>query len=156
MQNSLPEIAVFAHVWSWIGTAALIAATLLALSLLVSFWVIGPTEVGLVRKRFGWRKLDSSNPVAFNGEAGYQAKRLSPGVHFKWWVLYAVTRHPMVQVPAGQHDCDARNSFRQASKGRDVGTVPSSIKARRNSKSHDESRGFCCAAIRRLRTLVWF
>ena len=63
---------------------------------------IGPTEVGLVRKRFGRRKLTGGNAVAFDGEAGYQAKLLHPGLQFKLWPLYDVTRHPMVQIPAGQ------------------------------------------------------
>ncbi len=63
---------------------------------------IGPTEVGLVRKRFGAKKLGAGNAVAFNGEAGYQARLMMPGVQFKLWPLYDVTRHPMVQIPAGQ------------------------------------------------------
>ncbi|HJW42807.1 MAG TPA: SPFH domain-containing protein [Rhizomicrobium sp.] len=63
---------------------------------------IGPTEVGLVRKRFANRKLGGGNAVAFQGEAGYQAKLLMPGVQFKLWPVYDVTRHPMVQIPAGQ------------------------------------------------------
>ncbi|HEX3918366.1 MAG TPA: hypothetical protein VHW60_13595, partial [Caulobacteraceae bacterium] len=65
-----------------------------------SFWTIGPTEVGLVRKRFGGSQK-GDGPVAFHGEAGYQAKLLMPGLRFKLWPLYTVTRHPMVQIPAG-------------------------------------------------------
>ena len=57
---------------------------------------IGPTEVGLVRKRFGVRKLTGGNAVAFDGEAGYQAKLLHPGLQFKLWPVFDVTRHPMV------------------------------------------------------------
>jgi hypothetical protein len=67
-----------------------------------SFWTIGPMEIGLVRKRAGMRRLKDGGPVAFNGEAGYQAELLMPGVRFKWWPLHSVTRHPMVQIPAGQ------------------------------------------------------
>ena len=63
---------------------------------------IGPTEVGLVRKRFGVRKLTGGNAVAFDGEAGYQAKLLHPGLQFKLWPVFDVTRHPMVQIPANQ------------------------------------------------------
>jgi uncharacterized membrane protein YqiK len=55
--------------------------------------VIGPTEVGLVMKRFG-NKLPSDHPIAFNGEAGYQAELLMPGVRFKWWFLYKVEKFP--------------------------------------------------------------
>jgi regulator of protease activity HflC (stomatin/prohibitin superfamily) len=67
-----------------------------------SLWTIGPTEVGLVRKRFSLRKLHGGNPVAFAGEAGYQADLLMAGLRFKLWPIYTVTRHPMVQIPAGQ------------------------------------------------------
>ena len=66
-----------------------------------SIYSIGPTQVGLVRKRFG-ENLPEDNPVAFRGEAGYQAELLMPGVRFKLCLVYAVTKHPWVQVPAGQ------------------------------------------------------
>jgi hypothetical protein len=66
-----------------------------------SIYSIGPTQVGLVRKRFGAR-LPGDNPVAFRHEAGYQAQLLMPGLRFKLSLVYAVTKHPWVQVPAGQ------------------------------------------------------
>jgi len=86
------------------------SATLPILILLVLFLVvlimksiysIGPTQVGLVRKRLG-KKLPDDNPIAFAGEAGYQAQLLMPGLRFKFFLFYAVTKHPWVQVPAGQ------------------------------------------------------
>ncbi|MGD0192859.1 MAG: SPFH domain-containing protein [Rhizomicrobium sp.] len=91
---------------SWLDNAYVLLAMLVAVVVLVivwnSFWTVGPTEIGLVRKRVSMGKLKSGGPVAFNGEAGYQAELLMPGVRFKWWPLYRVTRHPMVQIPAGQ------------------------------------------------------
>ena len=66
-----------------------------------SLYSIGPTQIGLVRKRFG-AKLPGNNPVAFHGEAGYQAELLMPGLRFKFLPVYTVTKHPWVQVPAGQ------------------------------------------------------
>ena len=69
---------------------------------LKSIRTIGATEVGLVRKRFALQKLGPGNVVAFNGEAGFQARLMMPGVWFKLWPLYDVTRHPRVQIPAGQ------------------------------------------------------
>jgi len=66
-----------------------------------SIYSIGPTQIGLVRKRFG-AKLPGNNPVAFVGEAGYQAELLMPGLRFKLCLVYDVTKHPWVQVPAGQ------------------------------------------------------
>src|SRR6266545_3032568 len=78
---------------------ALLAALLVALR---SIHRIGPTQVGLVTKRFGVRKLSEDNPIAFRGEAGYQANLLMPGARFKLWPIYTVTKFPWVQVPAGE------------------------------------------------------
>jgi regulator of protease activity HflC (stomatin/prohibitin superfamily) len=84
-----------------VGTLALAVGVVLAFCLLRSFWTIGPTEVGLVRKRFGGSQ-PVGGPIAFKGEAGYQARLLAPGLRFKLWPIFTVTRHPMVQIPAGQ------------------------------------------------------
>jgi hypothetical protein len=90
---------VLFDVETWI---LLFAAVVVVLAtLLSSIYSIGPTQVGLVRKRFG-AKLPGDNPLAFRGEAGYQAEMLMPGLRFKLRPVYAVTKHPWVQVPAGQ------------------------------------------------------
>jgi uncharacterized membrane protein YqiK len=67
-----------------------------------SFNVIGPTEVGLVQKRVSFRRLPEDNPIAFHGEAGYQAKLLTAGLRFKLWPVFSVKKYPWVQVPAGE------------------------------------------------------
>jgi hypothetical protein len=85
---------------STIALEILGAAVVLAI-ILSSIYSIGPTQVGLVRKRFG-AKLPGDNPLAFKGEAGYQADMLMPGLRFKLCLVYAVTKHSWVQVPAGQ------------------------------------------------------
>jgi hypothetical protein len=77
------------------------AAFAIVAIVLISIYSIGPTQIGLVRKRFG-AKLPGNNPLAFRGEAGYQAEMLMPGLRFKLCLVYAVTKHPWVQVPAGQ------------------------------------------------------
>ncbi len=78
-----------------------VVVVLLALVVFRSLVSIGPTEVGLVTKRLG-RKLPEDNPIAFAGEAGYQATLLMPGLRFKLWPLFKVGKHPWVQVPAGE------------------------------------------------------
>ena len=75
---------------------------ILAILILPSIRVIGPTEVGLVMKRFSFRKLSNDSPIAFNGEAGFQADLLMPGWRFKFWILYKVGKFPWVQIPAGE------------------------------------------------------
>jgi uncharacterized membrane protein YqiK len=79
-----------------------IVAVIVLLAAYQSVNQIGPTEVGLVTKRFGLKKLKDDSPVAFHGEAGYQATLLMPGLRFKLWPLYGVRKFPWVQVPAGQ------------------------------------------------------
>src|SRR5262249_46654163 len=74
----------------------------LVFSFFKSFRRIGPTEVGLMTKRYSAKKLTKDNPIAFDGEAGYQADLLMPGVRWKWWWNYRVDKYPWVQVPAGQ------------------------------------------------------
>ena len=85
-----------------ISLTVVIPAIVVVVVLFKSFWNIGPTEVGLVRKRFGIKRLRSGSPVALDDEAGYQADLLMTGLRFKLWPLYTVTRHPLVQIPAGQ------------------------------------------------------
>ena len=63
---------------------------------------IGPTEVGLVLKRYSPAKLTKDDPIAFNGEAGYQADLLAPGLRWKFWPLYSVEKYPWVQIPPGE------------------------------------------------------
>ena len=87
---------------SFIGIILVIVVVgLLVITLLSSFNSIGATEVGLVTKRFSLKKLGEDNPVAFHGEAGYQAELLMPGLRFKLWPLFGVKKFPWVQVPAG-------------------------------------------------------
>ncbi len=81
---------------------AIVVVAVMLLLTLPSFRRIGPTQVGLVIKRFSFKKLSEDNPIAFHGEAGYQAELLMPGLRFKFWILYRVEKYPWVQVPAGE------------------------------------------------------
>ena len=87
-------------------TAILIAAgvaVVIAIALVLkSIHRIGPAQVGLVTKNFGLKNLADDNPIAFLGEAGYQAALLMPGLRFKFWPVFSVARFPWVQVPAGE------------------------------------------------------
>jgi len=81
---------------------ALIAGAIVLFALLRSINSIGPTEVGLVTKKFGLKKLSDDNIIGFKGEAGYQADLLMPGLRFKLWPVFSVSKHPWAQVPAGE------------------------------------------------------
>ena len=89
---------MFALLFAGAATLALVLMVLI----LPSMRRIGPTEVGLVTKRFSSRKLSDDNPVALNGEAGYQADLLMPGLRWKFWIVYRVDKFSWVQVPAGE------------------------------------------------------
>ncbi len=98
MLDLLPQV-VQQH---YFGSICLVLLLVVIITLILkSIYSIGPTQVGLVRKRFG-AALPEDNPIAFKGEAGYQADLLMPGLRFKLVLVYAVTKHPWVQVPAGQ------------------------------------------------------
>src|SRR5215217_5801733 len=82
--------------------AGVVAAVLLAAVAAGSTRVIRENESGLVIKRFG-PPLASGRIIALNGEAGYQARLLSPGWHFGLWMWqYKVTRVPMVVIQPGE------------------------------------------------------
>ncbi|HET7416876.1 MAG TPA: SPFH domain-containing protein [Solirubrobacterales bacterium] len=82
--------------------APAIAAAVTILVVVKSVHRIGPAEVGLVTKKLGFKRLGDDNPIAFAGEAGYQARLLMPGLRFRLWPVFSVARHPWVQVPAGE------------------------------------------------------
>jgi len=63
---------------------------------------IGPTDIGLVVKKFSPKKLQDDDIIAFKGEAGFQAELLMPGLRFKLWPLFSVIQRPWMQVPAGE------------------------------------------------------
>src|ERR1043165_5697003 len=64
--------------------------------------MIREDQSGLVIKRFG-RPLASGRIIALNGEAGYQARLLSPGWHTRLWRWrYKVVKVPVVVVHPGE------------------------------------------------------
>ena len=82
--------------------ATAVAGTLVLFVLFKSIHRIGPADVGLVTKKLALHTLDDDDPIAFFGEAGYQAQLLMPGLRLKFWPVFSVTRRPWVQVPAGE------------------------------------------------------
>jgi uncharacterized membrane protein YqiK len=83
---------------TWVFVGILLAVVYI----MMSFRRVGPAEVGLVLKRVSPRKLSGDNVIAFQGEAGYQADLLLPGMRWKPWLLYEVEKFPWVQIPAGE------------------------------------------------------
>ena len=90
--------ALIADLLLFVAVPALAALYVAARSVVV----IGPNQVGLVTKRVSRLHNITDTPVAFAGEAGYQADLLMPGVRFKLWPNHTVALYPWVQVPAGE------------------------------------------------------
>jgi uncharacterized membrane protein YqiK len=82
--------------------AGVLLALLGALAVMASTRVIKEDESGLVIKRFG-RSLPSGRIIALEGEAGYQARLLSPGWYFGLWRWqYKVEHVPLVVIRPGE------------------------------------------------------
>src|ERR1041385_6979163 len=65
--------------------------------------LIQERQVGIVVKRFGARGLSPGRLVALEGEAGYQAETLAPGLHFGYWRWqYRIIKAPVIIVPQGE------------------------------------------------------
>ncbi len=65
--------------------------------------LIRERQVGIVVKKFGARSLPPGRLVALNGESGYQADTLPPGLHFGYFRWqYRIMKMPVVTVPQGE------------------------------------------------------
>src|SRR4026207_1249372 len=83
--------------------SALVAFVLLTAPVWLGVVVIGERQVGVVVKKFGSRALPVGQLIALDGEAGYQAETLPPGVHFAYWTWqYSVTKEPVTVIPQGE------------------------------------------------------
>ena len=93
--------------FTWWGIGAETSVILLVLFGTSPIWLgmvlINEHQVGIVIKKFGSRQLPPGQLIALNGEAGYQADTLAPGLHFGYWFFqYRVQKDAMIQIPAGK------------------------------------------------------
>jgi uncharacterized membrane protein YqiK len=101
----------------WFEHSRLIVAAALVLLVLAYkpiLWLCGvimvPNDsIGVVTKKFSLgkhRELPDGSIIALNGEAGYQADTLTPGLHFGLWPLqYRVELVKFLTVPPGKVGC---------------------------------------------------
>lgn len=68
--------------------------------------IVPEDRIGLVTKKFvlfGKQELPEGRIVATNGEAGFQAQTLAPGIYFwKWVWQYEITFQPFTIIPTGK------------------------------------------------------
>src|SRR5215470_12285935 len=94
--------------WVLIIGIPVLCIILYRLILRVFFGVIIVPEdrVGLVTKKFklmGRQSLPEGRIIATDGEAGFQAQTLAPGVYFgKWFWQYAISFQPFTVIPTGK------------------------------------------------------
>ncbi len=74
-----------------------------AIASLLGIVIISERQVGVIIKRFSPKSLPPDRLIALNGEAGYQADTLAPGVHFGYFPwMYTIRKVPVTVVPAGE------------------------------------------------------
>ncbi|TAK13712.1 MAG: flotillin family protein [Anaerolineae bacterium] len=90
--------------YSYWAIALVVLGLLLLLSpTLLGVVIISARQVGIVVKNFSTRSLPAGRLVALNGEAGYQAETLPPGLHFFYWRWqYHILKAPVVVIPQGE------------------------------------------------------
>src|SRR5882724_6493044 len=87
----------------WALTMIMIGCLLLFGPFLTGATLIHERQVGIVIKRFASRSLAPGQLVALNGEAGYQADTLAPGLHFRLWRWqYRILKVSVNVVPQGE------------------------------------------------------
>jgi uncharacterized membrane protein YqiK len=85
-----------------------LAGLLIVLVLFIGPFLLGAVfirerQVGVVVKKFGSRSLAPGRLIALEGESGYQADTLPPGLHFGYFPWqYRVIKMPLTVVPQGE------------------------------------------------------
>ena len=86
----------------WTALALSGLALAIVITIFSGTWMIAANQSGLVVKRFG-PALASGHIIALKGEAGYQARLLSPGWHFGLWRWrFRVIKVPITVVRPGE------------------------------------------------------
>ncbi len=87
----------------WPEYLLLAAAALVLVPTLLGLVLIRENQVGVIIKKFSRRSLPAGQFIALDGEAGYQADTLPPGLHFGFWRWqFRVVKSPVVVVPQGE------------------------------------------------------
>lgn len=96
----------YQYLWLIIPIAALIFWKSV-LRLFFGMVIIPEDKIGLVTKKFVLfgpnRELPDGRIIAVNGEAGFQAHTLAPGLYFGKWVWqFEITMQPFIVIPQGK------------------------------------------------------
>src|ERR1044072_390645 len=97
---------LFIHYW-WVLVLLLVLICYKLFFRLFGIIIIPEDKIGLVTKKyvlFGEnRQLPEGRIIAVNGEAGYQAQTLPPGIYFWYWIWqYEITLQSFTVIPEGK------------------------------------------------------
>jgi uncharacterized membrane protein YqiK len=96
-------LAVIEPTWPLITFAVVGACLILFGPRLLGLVLIREMQVGIVVKKFAARNLEPGRLIALEGEAGYQAETLAPGLHFGLWSWqFRIYKVPVTIVPQGE------------------------------------------------------
>ncbi|MFM2268033.1 MAG: hypothetical protein RL757_1474, partial [Bacteroidota bacterium] len=118
------------HYW-WIPALIILIAAYRIVFQLLGIVIVPEDKLGLVTKKFvlfgDKKELPAGRIIATEGEAGYQAQGLAPGIHFwKWIWQYEITLQPLTIIPSGQLGLLVAKDGNELPKGRVLAqSVPS-------------------------------
>ncbi len=97
----------FASYWWILLLVVILALYKYVLRFLFGVVIVPEDKIGLVTKKFvlfgEHKELPDGRIIAIQGEAGFQAKALAPGLYFwKWFWQYDVTMEKFTVIPEGQ------------------------------------------------------
>ncbi len=96
-------LAAFGLADGWTERSTLLLAGLIFGPALLGLVLIRENQVGIVIKKFARRSLPAGQLIALDGEAGYQADTLPPGLHLGcWFWQFRVVKSSMVNVAPGE------------------------------------------------------
>jgi uncharacterized membrane protein YqiK len=120
----------YLHLW-WIPVLIIMVIGYRFVFQLLGIVMVPEDKIGLVTKKFvlfgDKRELPAGRIIATEGEAGYQAQTLPPGIHFwKWLWQFEITLQPLNIIPSGQIGLLVAKDGAELAKGRVLAhSVPS-------------------------------
>ena len=117
---------------SWWPIVAIVAVVLIFLIFhrqilhLFGVVIIPQNSIGILNKRYAlfgkYKTLAEGQIIALNGEAGYQADTLAPGIHFWLWPWqYKITTQPYIVISRGNIGIVESSGGKPLSDGRVLG-----------------------------------
>jgi len=114
--------SLFIHYW-WVLALLVLVIGYRVVFRLFGIIIVPQDKIGLVTKKFvlfgKQKELPEGRIIAVDGEAGYQARTLAPGIYFWYWIWqYEVTLQPFIVIPESRIGLLMAKDGRQLETGR--------------------------------------